>query len=472
MAKQLFFDDNSLFSVDNAERKYGKVEVVSEYHDSICSIDFCTGHVFKMQDGSFRMLYFAPVRALPKEKKLFIAESHDGLSFKPCRINDDKDGDKFPHEIFTLPRGSEVAYIYEDRTAAKDSEKYKLLMSVLDSDKLTVDDKVYASPDLIHWECKENVSLGNGAEPLVGVFYNSRLGVHTLTQRPFWGIRRVGFKETSDWEHFTEYRECLNVDAADECLSEIYGMPAFEYGDYFIGIPHFYRGLHSELNAKYKEGIIDTQLAYSTDGRYWRRSLREPFISGLDRDLYMSWVADMRVQDDGSILFYGSASHYEHGIGFNPSLTNHVKNGKIMIYKLRQDGFVAITTKDSEKPTVIATREKVWQGGEVHFNLKAKNATVAVYSSSVSELVTGNVLGHAKPIDGMGHKDCIPFSGDSTDWIPQYRSGKCVDQLTNETLIFELRFYEGELYSTSGEYIDVFNTEAARYRKFGKLPNN
>ena len=51
MAKQLFFDDNSLFSVDNAERKYGKVEVVSEYHDPICSIDFCTGHVFKMQDG-------------------------------------------------------------------------------------------------------------------------------------------------------------------------------------------------------------------------------------------------------------------------------------------------------------------------------------------------------------------------------------------------------------------------------------
>ncbi len=122
-------------------------------------------------------------------------------------------------------------------------------------------------------------------------------------------------------------------------------------------------------------------------------------------------------------------------------------------------------------PTIVATREKVWHGGEIHINLKAKNATVAVYSSSVSELVHGNVLGHVKPIEGMGHEDCISFSGDSTDWTPQYRSGKCVDQLAKETLVFELRFHEGELYSISGEYTDVLNTEAARYRKFGELPS-
>ena len=35
---------------------------------------------------------------------------------------------------------------------------------------------------------------------------------------------------------------------------------------------------------------------------------------------------------------------------------------------------------------------------------------------------------------------------------------------------FELRFEEGEVFSLSGDYTDVFNTEAARYRQFGILP--
>jgi hypothetical protein len=52
----------------------------------------------------------------------------------------------------------------------------------------------------------------------------------------------------------------------------------------YIGIPHIYRNLKSELNAKYKNGIIDTQLAYSYDGRYWQRSLRKPFINGFPDD--------------------------------------------------------------------------------------------------------------------------------------------------------------------------------------------
>ena len=74
MAKQLFFDDNMLFSIENAERRYGKVDVIGEYRDPACSTDLCTGHVFNMQDGTFRLLYFAHGRAFPREKKLFIAE--------------------------------------------------------------------------------------------------------------------------------------------------------------------------------------------------------------------------------------------------------------------------------------------------------------------------------------------------------------------------------------------------------------
>ena len=46
-----------------------------------------------------------------------------------------------------------------------------------------------------------------------------------------------------------------NVDSSDERLSEIYGMYAFEYDGMYIGVPHIYRHLNSELNAKYKNDI-------------------------------------------------------------------------------------------------------------------------------------------------------------------------------------------------------------------------
>lgn len=58
MKKHLFFDDNSLFSKENVTRKYGKPDFVAEYRDNDVSTDFCTGWVFPLDEGGYRMLYF------------------------------------------------------------------------------------------------------------------------------------------------------------------------------------------------------------------------------------------------------------------------------------------------------------------------------------------------------------------------------------------------------------------------------
>lgn len=169
--------------------------------------------------------------------------------------------------------------------------------------------------------------------------------------------------------------------------------------------------------------------------------------------------------DDGSINFYASSSEYEHG----PAFTNP-GTGKMLVYKLREDGFIYFKTDDKNKQSCIATREKVWHGGEIHFNLKAKKATVAVHYTDESEYVFGNVLGIAKPLKGYSHDDCIPFSGDSADWVPEYKTGKKIDELAGKTIVFELKSEDGEVYSLSGDYTDVYNTQAARYRCLGILP--
>lgn len=466
MNKQLFFDDNRLFSKENVTRDYGKLELVGEYKDKAVSTDFCTGWVFPIGNGKYRLLYFGH-SDLYRTHKLFCAISNDGINFTPEQIFDlaEHKDKQFAHEIMDIGNG-EIAFIYEDKQTKKQAERYKLLFSYADPNEIRVIDELFVSADLINWQKVEGAKWGDGAEPLASVFYNKSENVHTIIERPFWGIRAAGYKETQDFINYSEFRHCLNVDSLDDDLTEVYGMFAFEYDGNYIGIPHMYKGFGSGLYAKYSSGIIDTQLAYSNDGRYWHRSLRKPFISGADGSLNQKynlvWVNGITMIND-DIYFYVAVSQKEHGSAFREPGT-----GKILIFKMRKDGFISLKTKDETRESVVATREKIWHGGEFHVNLTAKKATVAVYTTE-SRKEELNITGVARPLDGYSHDDCIPFSGDSTDWVVKYKNGNCVNQLAGQTLVFEIKLESGEIFSFAGEGTDAFNVEGAVYRCHGVL---
>ena len=179
----------------------------------------------------------------------------------------------------------------------------------------------------------------------------------------------------------------------------------------------------------------------------------------------MTWVASM-ARIDGAVYLYGTASRCEHGRVFEQP----GDHGTVFVYKLREDGFIALESEDKEKPSRVITREKIWHGGDLHINISAKNVTVGVYAAEETETKSLNALGVAKPVEGFTADDCIPFSGDTTDLIPKFKSGKTLDELVGKTIVFEINYTDGTLFSLYGDYTDVFNTEAARYRKFGVLP--
>lgn len=62
----------------------------------------------------------------------------------------------------------------------------------------------------------------------------------------------------------------------------------------------------------------------------------------------------------------------------------------------------------------------------------------------------------------------IPFC--KTKNVSLYSTGKKISDLCGKTLVFELKFLNGEVYSFAGDFTDVYNTQGARYRKFGVLP--
>ena len=459
MSKQLFFDDNKLYAKENLQRRYGKPVCISTYSDGASSTDYATGYVFRLDSGRYRMLYVGQGKDF-EGLRLFSAVSVDGVHFSPENLFD---GKPFSHEIMTLSPGTEIGFVYEDPRCGG-AGRYKLLACEYDAAALQVTDILYTSPDLINWTRQEGVPWGDGTEPLISVFYNQHKKVHTVVERPFWGVRCAGFKETADWKTFTDWQLCLNVDSTDGDLDEIYGMFAFEYEGMYLGLPHMYRGFDGGLNAKYWGGSIDTQLAYSYDGRCWNRSLREPFLTGLPA-YQMLWCLGKQINGEGDIYLYAAVTQRAHGDAFRDPGT-----GKMCVYTLRQDGFVSLATREKDKVATLATREKIWHGGELHLNLKAENATVAVYIVDETEHVEGNALGFSRPIEGMGHGDCLPFSGDSKDWVPAFRSGKKIGDLGKSTLVFEIKFLNGELFSLAGDFTEVYNTQGARYRKYGEIP--
>lgn len=467
MSKQLFFDDCGLFVRENVVRRYGSPELVSTVHDPVCRPVFPSSSVFRLDDGRYRWILTATGKDF-NGRKIFSYISEDGIHFTPEDLRGLRryDNVDYDHEIRFSDRitGGELCAVYEDK-ACDPVRRYKLLFSTESYSRLWVQTLVFTSPDLIHWEELDGASWGE-TEPCVSVFYNRHTGQHTIVQRPFWCLRQIGYRTTRNWKDFSPFRYCVTPDSLDEPLTEIYGMCAFEYDGMYIGLPHLYRHMHNEYNAKYNNGCVDTQLAYSYDGEYWKRSLREPFISGIregeEKRRPITWVFGTGRAENGDMLFYGTAAELEHGPVFREDVY-----AELQVHRLRKDGFVLLATEDDSRPSAIATREKIWQGGELHINLKARSATLEVRIAEEDDPDSPNLLGFSKPVGGYRHEDCIPFSGDSTDWTPRFKSGNTLSALAGKVLIFEIRFTSGEIYSLAGSCTDVFNIHAARYRKFG-----
>ena len=75
------------------------------------------------------------------------------------------------------------------------------------------------------------------------------------------------------------------------------------------------------------------------------------------------------------------------------------------------------------------------------------------------------------PVLIRSHEDCIPFSGDASDWTPVWRGHEnCADWI-GRLIVFELRLEDGEVWSVDGNYTLLRTTESFRFRRFGVLPS-
>lgn len=468
--RQLFFDDQRLFVRENLERVYGEATLEELYRDEALVDPYGWAWAVDGPDGLVHLMYMGE-HVANHTNYLAAAVSSDGVHFKPRNTASESGlaNPCVPNQYLPNPPNGEPAAVVVDPLAAP-SERYKLLFC--DYGQLgaawQVVDYVYASPDLIRWRKLESSSWNPiGTEPLLGAFYNDVYGCMTVMSRPDWGQRRVGITETKDWRHYTDLELCLQADSLDPALTEIYGMPSFAYEGYFIGFPHVYCDMPQMRRIKYFGGKMHCELAYSLNGRHWQRSLRKPFLPAdnpavarrLGGAAKMLFLTSMRRDRDGSILLYGTVTRQEHG---SPNAAKDLKGNAVFVFRLRQDGFVGLKTTDAGRPGRLCSRALVWKGSELAFNLKAEEATCAIFPHV--ELGKPEPL---EPLAGFGHADCGPFSGDSTAWHPQWKGGSLAS-LGNRLVLVELKFRNGTVYSFTADGVPRMEIEAERYRHLKK----
>lgn len=469
MYTYLFFDDQKLFGRDNLTRRYGQPTLTPDavYSDGISTTPYPSCFVLPLEDGRWRLIYQGICPDYPTYP-WFSAISTDGLHFVP---EDTREMVKLEQRIadnqITDPLDGEIASIVKDPTAPAD-QRWKLLLAEYDFDAVHIHDSVYTSPDGLVWTLLEEACWNPyGTEPVGGAVYRPERGDFCIYHRHIWGERRVALTKTADWLHYTPMEYCLQADALDAPLDELYGMSVFRYEDRYIGFPHIYGENQSAANTKFTGGTMKPQLAWSPDGEHWMRSLRTSFLDGEREEIAqaaghpckMIFATSMWQMPDGELRILGVATQAEHGPAFRD-----LGGGKLHAYRLRKDGFVCLAA-EGETPGTLMTRELLWQGGELQVNLRAARATLAVYVNDDPN----DILGFCKPLSGYGHEDCEPFSGDDTDWTPRWRDDRGLKELTGRTLALELRLEQGEVYALRGACLPMCNTDALRWRRYGVL---
>ena len=87
------------------------------------------------------------------------------------------------------------------------------------------------------------------------------------------------------------------------------------------------------------------------------------------------------------------------------------------------------------------TRLLRWDGGEPELNVNVAHGEARV------QVLTAN----GEPVDGYGYDDCIPFRGDSTAWVPEWRDGRLLAALRDRILRLEVSLTSGRLYAIRGQ---------------------
>lgn len=441
--KIVMFDDQRLCGRVNTKRVYGRPKFEGEYdtHRALPGLPI----VFK--DGTiapYRMYYTAlidPADASPDAHStacFCMAVSDDCVHWTPYENDLVFEGKLLPSQLVPCKECLEHLTILRDKEGV-----YHFYFNAVDWDTLSLIPETYVSEDGIHLTLAPEQTLHTG-EPFAGSFYNHIKDCYTFIVRPAWAERRCCIVETKDFKEYSPMRVMLQVDSLDRPMTEVYGMPTFNMGDYFVGLVNLYEAPIFSSRQKFEQGHMSVQLAYSFDGVHFQRSLREQFIDrGTPETPYYGMLMPYYITERGDeLIITAGATPREHG-------AKQKDTGSIVSFSLKKDRFIGLESDGGD--AIVCTRMMSWNGGELSVNI------CVPYGEARVRLLNEDMT----VVKGFDFDDCIPFTGDSLAWQPQWKNKK-MDDLKGTYFIVEIKYYNGILYGFEGNFDMLITVMQAR----------
>jgi len=380
-------------------------------------------------DGGYKMWYRTHLNRLT-----CLATSPDGLNWERPDL-----------DIVPLPDGALTNIIFD----AKIGNGVHAILTPDIKDKWSQDARfagvtyvsganygIYAiwSSDGVHW-CRREPAILPRQGDRHALNFDPIRGVYMLTCRhenisPMkrhgvrGGKRDIGLWESPDLIHWEYHGVVLRADERDPPGTQLYGMYPFRYSNGFIGLLEVYHEPYEKL---------DTQIAWSTDGRHWYRvGNRVPSLAlGGEGAWDSHWVVmslnPPEIVGDRLRFWYNGAST-KHGSG-----DAHIRS--IGIASLRLDGFVAME----------AGRRK---GELVTTDLPADcSKKLEVNVSFSTGRFSAEILGReGKVLTGFSTDDCRVDGTDGTRLAVRWGEKATVPASPDGIVKLRFKLYQGSLF--------------------------
>ena len=386
-AKQLFFDDFLIESLNNA--KQGLNPAVKVDDNPILKPErpwegnFMRPNtvIFDPADEVFKMWYSSSTTTVLLEngkpvsggasglqwdtrgEVTCLATSENGIRWERpslglVEFNGSRDNNILP-EKENLPRAPGFLDLHESDPA----KRFKAMIMIGDTHRRGMQYNLYYSPDALDWTPYENnpvidtgLELGRwagrfqGWDPIRETYYVTMEASHHW--RGPYGKRLVGRAESPDMIHWSEPEIILVPDEIDFPDTEFYSMPLIPYEGIYVGLLWIFR----TTNVTHHPEIV-----FSRDGFHFQRNYREPFIprggSLSDFDSSSVYAETMIVHGDRILTYYIGTNSRSPEIALQ--LGDKSMEG-IGLAVSRLDGFVSL---DSGKGWVVKDRSE--EGADV-----------------------------------------------------------------------------------------------------------
>lgn len=300
--------------------------------------------------------------------------------------------------------------------------------------------RIYVSPDGLDWKLLPGSCWyrdKGGSDTDNNLVYNPITQRYQIFCRPSCLDRRVSIVESEDLIHWAEPTVILHPDSLDEPLIQFYSMTPYWYHDQFFGLVQVQHISSTEKSGGCKWlGKVHDELVYSLNGTHWNRTDRQPLLPRppLGRPGSEQIYTNAMVETpSGEMRFYSLGSTVEH-FAENPPEPVEARS-EILVHTLRPGGFTCLEPVGGYG--YFSTRFLIPRSNDLRINVLAPNGRVWVQVTNSEH----------QPFEGFTFDDSVPITGDQPNALPQWTSGKRIDQFVNQGVKLEFRLFQAQVYA-------------------------